>query len=156
MHTIRQDLKGDFVDKVRQLDDLTKLLSAKQEKLELVVPPVGKNWTKIVMFCLLAFLFMVLGHAILSYLPLPRNQYRNKKKFLIYINVPSFLMIVDDRFSGSDGRRLHEWYGLRYDFDHLPARQWRKSGHCKQSCTYGPCILEWCFGIQSSPIRKYQ
>jgi uncharacterized protein len=93
MHDIRQDLKGDFVDKVRQLDDLTKLLSAKQEKLELTVPPVGKNWTKIVMFCLLAFLFMVLGHAILSYLPLHEIS-TGIKKIPEYINVPSFLMML--------------------------------------------------------------
>jgi uncharacterized protein len=93
MHTIRQDLKGDFVDKVRQLDDLTKLLSAKQEKLELVVPPVGKNWTRIVMFCLLAFLFMVLGHAILSYLPLHEIS-TGIKRIPEYINVPSFLMML--------------------------------------------------------------
>jgi len=93
MHDIRQDLKGDFVDKVRQLDDLTKLLSAKQEKLELAVPPVGKNWTKIVLFCLLAFLFMVLGHAILSYLPL-REISIGIKKIPEYINVPSFLMML--------------------------------------------------------------
>ena len=93
MHEIRQDLKGDFVEKVRQLDDLTKLLSAKQEKLELTVPPVGKNWTKIVMFCLLAFLFMVLGHAILSYLPLHEIS-TGIKKIPEYINVPSFLMML--------------------------------------------------------------
>ena len=93
MHEIRQDLKGDFVDKVKQLDDLTKLLSAKQEKMELVVPPVGKNWTKIVMFCLLAFLFMVLGHAILSYLPLHEIS-TGIKKIPEYINVPSFLMML--------------------------------------------------------------
>jgi uncharacterized protein len=93
MHDIRQDLKGDFVEKVRQLDDLTKLLSAKQEKLELIVPPVGKNWTKIVMFCLLAFLFMVLGHAILSYLPLHEIS-TGIKRIPEYINVPSFLMML--------------------------------------------------------------
>jgi siroheme synthase-like protein len=93
MHDIRQDLKGDFVDKVRQLDDLTKLLSAKQEKLELAVPPVGRNWTKIVMFCLLAFLFMVLGHAILSYLPLHEIS-TGIKKIPEYINLPSFLMML--------------------------------------------------------------
>lgn len=93
MHEIRQELKGDFVDKVKQLDDLTKLLSAKHEKLELVVPPAGKNWTRIVMFCLLAFLFMVLGHAILSYLPLHEIS-TGIKKIPEYINVPSFLMML--------------------------------------------------------------
>ncbi|HEX3079769.1 MAG TPA: TSUP family transporter, partial [Puia sp.] len=93
MHEIRQDLKGDFVEKVRQLDDLTKLLSAKKEKLEPVIPLAGKNWTKIVVFCLLAFLLMVLGHAILSYLPL-HDISTGLKKIPEYVNVPSFLMML--------------------------------------------------------------
>ncbi len=93
MHTIRQDLKGDFAEKVRQLDDLTKLLIAKQEKLEIVRKPAGKNWTKIVLFCLLAFLFMLLGHALLSYLPL-RDMADGIKRIPEYINVPSFLIML--------------------------------------------------------------
>lgn len=93
MHSIRQDLKGDFAEKVRQLDDLTKLLSAKQEKLEPNLPPKGKNWTRIVLFCLLAFLFMAIGHAILSYLPLHEISV-GIKKIPDYINLPSFLMML--------------------------------------------------------------
>jgi len=93
MHTIRQDLKGDFAEKVRQLDDLTKLLSAKQEKLEEVSKPAGKNWTRIVLFCLFAFLFMILGHAILSYLPL-HDLSVGIRRIPEYINVPSFLTML--------------------------------------------------------------
>ncbi len=93
MHTIRQDLKGDFAEKVRQLDDLTKLLSAKQEKLEEVSKPAGKNWTRIVLFCLFAFLFMILGHALLSYLPLHELSV-GIKRIPEYINVPSFLIML--------------------------------------------------------------
>lgn len=93
MHSIRQELKGDFAEKVRQLDDLTKLLSAKQEKLEEVNKPIGKNWTKIVLFCLLAFLFMLLGHAILSYFPL-RDIGSGIRRIPEYINLPSFLMML--------------------------------------------------------------
>ncbi|HXB31750.1 MAG TPA: TSUP family transporter [Puia sp.] len=93
MHSIRQDLKGDFADKVRQLDDLTKLLSAKKEKLEEISKPVGKNWTRIVLFCLLAFLFMLLGHAILSYFPL-RDIGSGLKRIPEYINIPTFLMML--------------------------------------------------------------
>ncbi|HEY4935757.1 MAG TPA: TSUP family transporter [Puia sp.] len=93
MHTIRQDLKGDFAEKVRQLDDLTKLLSAKQKKLEEVSKPLGKNWTRIVLFCLLAFLFMLLGHALLSWLPL-HDIGIGIKRIPEYINLPSFLMML--------------------------------------------------------------
>jgi siroheme synthase-like protein len=93
MHTIREDLKGDFAEKVRQLDDLTKVLSAKQEKLQPVNKPGGISWTRIVVFCLLAFFFMILGHAVLSYLPL-REIGTGIKKIPDYINIPSFLIMT--------------------------------------------------------------
>jgi uncharacterized membrane protein YfcA len=110
MHTIREDLKGDFAEKVRQLDDLTKLLSAKQETLVEVSKPPGRNWTKIVLFCLLAFLFMVLGHAILSYLPLHDIQV-GIKKIPEYINVPSFLMML---FTGFLAQMVDGSMGMGY------------------------------------------
>jgi uncharacterized protein len=69
MHTIRQDLKGDFVEKVKQLDDLTKVLSAKQITLEDVNKPEERKWPQIVKWCLFAFIFMLIGHGILSYVP---------------------------------------------------------------------------------------
>ncbi|MFT3935184.1 MAG: TSUP family transporter [Chitinophagaceae bacterium] len=69
MHTIRQELRGDFTEKVKQLDDLTKVLAAKQITLEEANEPEAKKWPKIVKWCLLAFFFMLLGHALLSYIP---------------------------------------------------------------------------------------
>ncbi len=69
MHTIRQELKGDFTDKVKQLDDLTRVLAAKQITLEEVNQPESKRWPSIVKWCLLAFFFMLFGHAVLSYIP---------------------------------------------------------------------------------------
>ena len=92
MHSIRQDLKGDFADKVRQLDDLTKILSAKQETLQPVIPPAGKNWTKVVVFCLLAFLFVLIGHS-LSYLPLEEIK-TAIGKLPQSINITSFAMML--------------------------------------------------------------
>jgi siroheme synthase-like protein len=99
MHSIRQDLQGDFAEKVRQLDDLTKLLSAKQAKLEDVASPAGKNWSKIVLFCLLAFLFMILGYVLISYLPLPSFLQPHAisvgiKRIPEYFNITSFLMML--------------------------------------------------------------
>ena len=61
MHTIRQKLKGDFTDKVKQLDDLTRILAAKQITLDEIKKPEQKKWPRIVQWCLLAFLFMLLG-----------------------------------------------------------------------------------------------
>lgn len=93
MHSIREDLKGNFAEKVRQLDDLTKLLVAKQEKLEVKTKPPGWNWTKIVLLCLVCLLLMVLGHAILSYLPLHELSI-GLRKIPEYFNIPSFLMML--------------------------------------------------------------
>ena len=93
MHTIRQDLKGDFAEKVKQLDDLTKLIAAKQADLQTVKPSAGKNWSRIVLFCLGAFFFMLIGHAILSYLPTDLIS-TGLKKIPEYIDVTSFLMML--------------------------------------------------------------
>jgi len=89
MHTIRQDLKGNFSEKIKQLDNLTrvlatsnatldeveqqddlkKVLTAKQITLEEINQPEAKKWPAIVKWCLLAFLFMLIGHAVLSFVP---------------------------------------------------------------------------------------
>ncbi len=71
MQTIRQNLNGDFSAKVRQLNDLTKVLVAKQISPGPVLQqPKPAKWQRIVKWCLFAFLFMILGHAILSLIPM--------------------------------------------------------------------------------------
>jgi siroheme synthase-like protein len=50
-------------------DDLTTVRTAKQEKQPL--PGRGRRkWQQVVKWCLFAFVFMIIGHAILSYIPL--------------------------------------------------------------------------------------
>ena len=93
MQTIRKGLNGDFTEKVRRLNELTSvlaaghepagppaagskpeltsLLAAKQDKPELLTGPGGSKWQRVVKWCLFAFFFMILGHAILSLIPLP-------------------------------------------------------------------------------------
>ena len=84
MQTIRKGLNGDFSEKVRRLNELTSVLvaghepeltsvlAAKQDKPELPAGPGGSNkWQRVVKWCLFAFFFMILGHAILSLVPLP-------------------------------------------------------------------------------------
>ncbi len=77
MQLIRNDLKGDFTEKVKQLDDLTRslaagasatpsddlanVLAAKQIKLEDANQPDSRKWPQIVKWCLWAFFFMLLG-----------------------------------------------------------------------------------------------
>ncbi len=92
MQTIRTHLNGDFAEKVRRLneltsvlatspdtgnparttapppDDLTTVRTAKQERQPL--RPGRRTWQQVVKWCLFAFVFMILGHAILSYIPL--------------------------------------------------------------------------------------
>ena len=71
MQTIRHGLNGDFSEKVRQLNDLTKVLVAKQTVTDPVIlqKPPDRKWQKIVKWCLFAFCFMILGHAVLSWVP---------------------------------------------------------------------------------------
>jgi uncharacterized protein len=69
MHRIRNSINGDFAGKVKQLNDITSVLAAKQITLEEPGEPGTKRWQKIVKWCLFAFFFMILGHGILSYVP---------------------------------------------------------------------------------------
>jgi uncharacterized protein len=50
--------------------DLTTVRTAKQEKQILLPGPGQRKWQRIVKWCLFAFIFMILGHAILSLIPL--------------------------------------------------------------------------------------
>lgn len=92
MQTIRTRLNGDFADKVRRLneltsvlaspayateaseqtdpDDLTTVRTAKQERQPLPPGPGHRKWQRIVKWCLFAFVFMIIGHTVLSLVPL--------------------------------------------------------------------------------------
>ena len=72
MHTIRLGMNGNFEEKVKQLDDLTKVLVSKHVTFEDINKPPQKKWPKIVKWCLFAFVFMIIGHTILSYVPFHR------------------------------------------------------------------------------------
>lgn len=70
MSIIRQRMDGDFEQKVKRLNGLTKMLVSKQITLDEINKPEQKRWQKIVKFCLFAFCFMIIGHTVLSYVPL--------------------------------------------------------------------------------------
>ncbi len=70
IQSIRKNINGSFDEKVKHLNELTRVLVSKQATLEEINKPEQKKWPKIVMLCLLAFLLMILGHALLSYVPL--------------------------------------------------------------------------------------
>jgi siroheme synthase-like protein len=50
--------------------DLTTVRTAKQEKQILLPGPGRRKWQQVVKWCLFAFVFMIIGHAILSLVPL--------------------------------------------------------------------------------------
>jgi siroheme synthase-like protein len=93
MTTIRQRLNGSFEQKVKQLDDLTKMLVSKQITLEDLNKPEQKRWQKIVKWCLFAFCFMIIGHTILSFVPFGKL-IDSIKTVPDVINTKTFLMML--------------------------------------------------------------
>lgn len=93
MQTIRKGMGGDFNEKVKQLNDLTKLLVAKQADLELLKKPEEKQWQKVVKWCVFAFLFMIIGHTLLSYIPYHKIV-EGVKTIPDYIDTRSFLIMM--------------------------------------------------------------
>jgi siroheme synthase-like protein len=90
LQTIRVGLNGDFDEKVKHLNDITKVLVAKQTRLN---KTHKHGWQKIVQWSLLAFLFMILGHTILSYIPL-KNVVSGVKEIISVVDKKSFLMMM--------------------------------------------------------------
>lgn len=82
-----------FDEKVKQLNDITKVLLAKQINLKKVSTPVSKKWQRIVFFSLLAFLFMILGHTVLSFIPF-RDIVDYAGKIPAYVDTQSFLLMM--------------------------------------------------------------
>jgi hypothetical protein len=89
MQTIR-GMNGNFDEKVKHLNDITKVLVAKQTTL---TKSHKHGWQKIVQWSLLAFFFMILGHAILSYIPL-KDIVSSTKEIVSVIDKKSFLMML--------------------------------------------------------------
>ena len=93
MQTIRVGMNGDFDEKVKHLNDITKVLVAKQTKLNKASGHEAKKWQKVVKWSLLAFFFMILGHTILSYVPL-KSVASVIKEMVSVVDQRSFLMMV--------------------------------------------------------------
>jgi len=93
MRIIRSGMNGDFDEKVKNLNDLTKVLVAKQATLHKESKVATKKWQKIVTWCLLAFFFMILGHTVLSFIPF-ENIVAGAKKVTSIVDRKSFLMML--------------------------------------------------------------
>jgi siroheme synthase-like protein len=100
---IRKEMNGNFGEKVKQLNDLTKLLVAKQITLKDINVPSQKRWQQVVKWCLLAFCFMILGHALLSYVPFASlvdgirslPDYLDKRTFIMMLVTGFLAQMVD-------------------------------------------------------------
>lgn len=103
METIRKSIDGDFSEKVSRLNDITKVLVAKQIVLEEPEKPAEKKWQQIVKWCLFAFVFMIIGHAVLSSVPFEKlsaailtiPQYVDSKTFLLMLLTGFLAQMVD-------------------------------------------------------------
>lgn len=76
MSTIRKQLNGNFQQKVKKLDHITQVLvnNHPAQKKE-------PNWKRIATYCIAAFGFMILGHAVFSVIPFPAIQEVGKKMY---------------------------------------------------------------------------
>ncbi len=103
MQIIREGIKGDFSEKVKQLNELTKTLVAKQITLEDINKPEQKRWQQIVKWCLFAFIFMILGAAVLQFVPFHKiidgvktvPQFIDTRSFLMMLLTGFFAQMVD-------------------------------------------------------------
>ena len=95
MEQIRQHLDGDFSDKVKQLNDLTKVLVAKKVSLEEInlQKPKEKKWQQVVKICLFAFVFMIIGAGVFSFFP-AKELYGVVNVIPTLIDMPSFLIML--------------------------------------------------------------
>jgi siroheme synthase-like protein len=88
MHLIRKGLNGDFAEKVKHLNEITNVLAAKQIIQQESIKKGTKQWQKIVVLCLLAFFFIILGHNI------PFNKLIDSIKTIPdYIDTKAFLIM---------------------------------------------------------------
>jgi siroheme synthase-like protein len=103
MNTIRKRMNGNFEMKVKQLNNLTQLLISKQLTLEEISTSEQKRWPKIAKWCLFAFCFMIVGHAVISYIPFARMMDAVKtipgqietRSFLLMLLTGFFAQMVD-------------------------------------------------------------
>jgi siroheme synthase-like protein len=92
IQTIRQGMTGDFNEKVKQLNDLTKVLVAKQTSLKTPEKPEEKKWTKIVLWCLLAFACLIIGYGLSSYVSF--NEITTEFKTIPQHTINAFLIML--------------------------------------------------------------
>lgn len=79
--------------RLKQLNNLSKVLMAKQLHLNDQAKPDERRWQKVVKWCLFAFFFMLLGHGLLSLVP-NTGLLEGIRSIPHFINSRSFLIMV--------------------------------------------------------------
>ncbi|MEO7959997.1 MAG: TSUP family transporter, partial [Ginsengibacter sp.] len=92
MQIIRNGMNGDFAEKVIKLNNITNVLAAKQITLDKANKQDAKQWQKIVKWCLFAFCFMIIGHGVLSYIPMA-GLVDGIKSIPAYIDTKTFIIM---------------------------------------------------------------
>ncbi len=95
MQLIRNELHGDFSEKVKKLNDLTKVLVAKQMSLEELSLPgrKEKKWQQVVKWCLFAFVCMIAGATVFHFFPV-NSVVDLIKRIPDYLDIPSFSIML--------------------------------------------------------------
>jgi uncharacterized protein len=92
METIRKKMNGNFAEKVHKLNEVTKSLSLKSEPANLNKDS-ERRWKRIATYFLFAFFFMIVGHIVLSYVPL-QNIWEGVKDLPNHIDNSFYWMIL--------------------------------------------------------------
>lgn len=97
MQAIRNGLKGDFTEKVNKLNEITSVLATGKEAEN---AKSEQQWKKIATYSLFAFLFMIVGHLLLSYMPLREwgqelSEIKIDKQFYYLVATGFFAQLVD-------------------------------------------------------------
>lgn len=90
MQQIRNQLKGDFSEKVKKLNEITAVMSPHPQKQFSVAE---KRWKKIASGFLFAFFFMFVGHLLLSYVPFT-TLFNESKNLLQSLDSTFYWMIL--------------------------------------------------------------
>jgi hypothetical protein len=93
MQFIRNNMNGDFDDKVKQLNELTKVLVAKQSSLTIPATKEQKKWPRIVLWSLLIFVVILISHVLLSLVSFD-VLLNNTKALVNTIDTHTFLLML--------------------------------------------------------------
>ncbi len=109
MERIRKKLNGSFEEKVLKLNHITKILSVR-DNLKVKVQS-EKRWKRVATYCIFAFFFMLIGHFLLSYVPI-RDIASDVKQAITHLDQQFYWMIFAGFFAQMVDGALGMGYGV--------------------------------------------